>query len=278
MINWFSKMRLSSILFLFPLVLLFSQCASEQVEKPKEGTSLYDLYHQAFQRLITDKDYKKSAKEFENVERFYPLSPWALKAQLMASYAYYKSRQYEQAITNLEDFLQTQSNSKYAPYARYLIGLSYFIQITGVERDQSMTYKALDAFRSLIRKHPKSIYARDAKLKVDLCKEHLAGQDMEIGRFYLKKKIPTAALVRFQHVIQEHQTTSHVAEALHRCTEIFLILGMKDEALKNAAVLGYNFPGSKWYEASYKLLKEHNLTPTLNKSIAQQSTHTIQDV
>tara|TARA_Y100000590_G_scaffold296073_1_gene333647 strand:- start:60 stop:665 length:606 start_codon:yes stop_codon:yes gene_type:complete len=194
-----------------------------------------------------------------------------MKAQLMAAYAYYKSGQYEYAIAGLENFLQIQANSSYAAYAHYLLGLCYYIQITGVERDQSMTYAALKAFKSLIKKHPQSIYARDAKLKLDLCKEHLAGQDMEIGRFYLKKHIPTAALVRFLDVIQSHQTTSHTAEALHRCVEVFLTLGVKDEALKYAAILGHNYPGNKWYKLTYALLESHNLLPYHEKSSNQKS-------
>lgn len=260
MVNWLIKMPLKS-LFSLCLLFLLAHCASKEVEKPKEGDSLRGLYDTAFTLLVKEKDYKKASKAFEDVERFYPLSPWAMKAQLMASYASYKAGDYEHALVNLENFLQVQSNSRDAPYAHYLMGLCYYIQITGVERDQSMTYKALDTFKALIKKYPRSVYARDAKLKIDLCKEHLAGQDMEIGRFYLKTKVPTAALSRFQHVIRSHQTTSHVAEALHRCVEIFLMLGMKDEALKNAAVLGHNYPGSKWYEASYDLLKMHQLTP-----------------
>lgn len=274
MVNWLIKMRLKSLLSLC-LLFLLAHCASKEAPKPKEGDSLRGLYDTAFTLLVKEKDYKKASKAFEDVERFYPLSPWAMKAQLMSSYASYKAGDYEHALVNLENFLQVQSNSRDAPYAHYLMGLCYYIQITGVERDQSMTYKALETFKALIKKYPKSVYARDAKLKIDLCKEHLAGQDMEIGRFYLKTKVPTAALSRFQHVIRSHQTTSHVAEALHRCVEIFLMLGMKDEALKNAAVLGHNYPGSKWYEASYDLLKMHHLTPmsdaSENKALAAPS-------
>ncbi|PLX29612.1 MAG: outer membrane protein assembly factor BamD [Alphaproteobacteria bacterium] len=245
--------------FLIAFLLLLASCSSHEVEKPKEGTALSALYDKAMDHMIVEKDYKKAAKAFENVERFYPLSPWAMKAQLMAAYAYYESGQHEQAIANLENFLQSQSNSDYAPYAQYLLGLCYYIQITGVERDQTMTYKALKAFRKVTQKHPKTLYARDARLKIDLCKEHLAGQDMEIGRFYLDKKIPTAALQRFLHVVQSHQTTSHAAEALYRCVEVFLTLGMKDEALKHAAILGYNYPGNKWYQSTYSLLDHHDL-------------------
>ena len=252
------------------LLILLSSCSSHEVEKPKEGTSLNDLYERAMDFMLVEKDYKKAAKAFENVERFYPLSPWAMKSQLMAAYAYYQSAQYEQAIANLENFLQSQSNSDYAPYAQYLLGLCYYIQITGVERDQTMTYKALKTFRKVVQKYPKTIYARDARLKIDLCKEHLAGQDMEIGRFYLNKKIPTAALQRFLHVVQSHQTTSHAAEALYRCVEVFLTLGMKDEALKHAAVLGYNYPGNKWYQSTYDLLESHDLIKKHQSHLAQK--------
>lgn len=251
--------------FVLFLVFLLVSCSSTKDKEPVTSDgSASGLYQEAIDKLFKKKEYKKAAELFEDVEREYPFSEWATRAQLMAAYAYYENKSYEDAITNLTSFLQLHPKHRYAPYAQYLIGMCYYVQISGVNRDQAMTYAAYKAFSLLIQAFPGTVYAKDAKVKLDLTKEYLAGQDMEVGRYYLRSKIPTAALVRFKNVVTEFQQSSHVMEALHRLVEIYLQLDMKDEALKSAAVLGHNYPGSEWYEETYALLLKNNLAASLD--------------
>ena len=198
--------------------------------------------------------YPAAAAVFDEVDRQHPYSVWADKAQIMAAYALYKRNKYDDAVVALERFIQLHPGSRDAPYAYYLKALCYYERITDVGRDQDLTRRAMAALDEVVRRYPKSKYARDARLKRDLTNDHLAGSEMGIGRFYLKKKQYLAAINRFRGVVDNYQTTSHVPEALHRLTEAYLALGLKDEAQATAAVLGHNFPGSDWYEDSYALI------------------------
>ncbi|WP_374764898.1 outer membrane protein assembly factor BamD [Yunchengibacter salinarum] len=206
-------------------------------------------------------NYKLAAAAFDEVERQHPYSIWARRAQLMAAYSNYMANQYEDSVLAAERFLSLHPGNRQAPYAYYLIALSHYERITDVRRDQSQTHQARDALREVIRRYPGTEYARDAQLKLDLTNDHLAGKDMEVGRFYLKRKEYLAAAKRFSSVIQNYQTTSHVPEALHRLVEAYLAMGVMPEARKTAAVLGHNYPGTKWYEHSYRLLEERQLRP-----------------
>ena len=191
---------------------------------------------------------------FDEVERQHPYSPWARRAQLMSAFSYYVGRDYNQAIQSAQRFLSIHPGNKDAPYAYYLIALSYYEQISDVQRDQSVTNQALTALNEVQRRYPGTKYAADAKLKVDLVNDHLAGKEMEIGRFYQRTGKWLAAQLRFQNVIKNHQTTSHAREALYRLVETSLALGVPQEAKKYAAVLGTNYPGSEWYEKAYELI------------------------
>jgi outer membrane protein assembly factor BamD len=221
-------------------VLLLAGCSGngdeEYVERPVE-----ELYNEA-QDLLEDGDARSAGRAFEEVERQHPYSQWATRAQLMSAYAYYEANDYDQA------------GHQDVPYAYYLIGISYYEQISDVGRDQKMTERALVAFDELVRRFPDSQYARDSQLKADLARDHLAGKEMSIGRYYLRRGQYVAAINRFRNVVERYQTTTHVPEALHRLTEAYLVLGLDQEAQKNAAVLGYNFPSSQWYMDSYALL------------------------
>jgi outer membrane protein assembly factor BamD len=179
----------------------------------------------------------------------------------MAAYSYYEANQYEEAIGAAERFIELHPGNKDVPYAYYLIGVSYYEQISDVGRDQEMTQKALEAFNELVRRFPQSDYSRDAELKIDLVRDHLAGKEMEIGRYYQRRQLWLAGINRFRNVVEQYQTTTHVPEALHRLTESYLALGMTQEAQASAAVLGYNFPGSEWYERAYALLQGQDLEP-----------------
>jgi len=214
------------------------------------------LYRAAQDRLDRG-NYALAAALFDEVERQHPYSPWARRAQLMSSFSYYMEREYTPAIESAQRFLSIHPGNKDAPYAYYLIGLSYYEQISDVTRDQKITLQARQALGEVIRRYPDSRYAADARLKLDLVNDHLAGKEMEIGRYYQRASSWLAASLRFREVVDEFQTTSHAPEALFRLTECYLALGIPSEAKKSAAVLGANYPGSKWYERAYALMQKH---------------------
>jgi outer membrane protein assembly factor BamD len=211
------------------------------------------LYAAAKERLDRG-DVRVAAALFDEVERPHPYSPWARRAQLMSAFCYYVLTDYTKSIESSQRFLSIHPGNKDAPYAYYLIALSYYEQINDVDRDQKITEQALTALNDIQRRYPNSRYAADARLKADLVVDHLAGKEMEIGRFYERTGQWLAAQLRFQRVIENYQTTSHAAEALYRLTETNLALGVPSEAKKYAAVLGANYPGSEWYERAYKLM------------------------
>jgi len=245
------------------LILLLAACGTTEpdayVERPVE-----ELYNQALADLNAE-NYGAAARGFDEVERQHPYSVWSTKAQLMSAFAYYQSNEYDQAILAAERFIDLHPGNKDVAYAYYLVAISYYEQITGVERDQKVTRQALDALQNLVRRFPNTEYAQDARLKIDLTRDHLAGKEMAIGRYYLKQQHIVGAINRFRTVVEEYQTTTHVPEALHRLTEAYLILGINDEAQTAAAVLGYNFPGSDWYEDSYALLDKNYLRPEVHE-------------
>lgn len=252
-----------AVVALFALVLA-GLLGCTEASQPYRAGSVEDLYNVAMDMLL-DGEYSDSAGAFEEVERQHPYSIWATKAQLMASYAYYQEGDYDQAVIAAERFISLHPGNADIAYAHYLVGLCYYEQISDVGRDQKMTRLALEEFNTVIRRFPASRYARDASLKVDLARDHLAGKEMEIGRTYQDLEFYLAAINRFRTVIQSFQTTSHVPEALHRLTESYLALGVVDEAQMTAAVLGHNFPGSEWYADSYGLLREQELEPRLSE-------------
>jgi outer membrane protein assembly factor BamD len=219
------------------------------IEKPVD-----ELYNRALDQL-TEEHYKDAAKTFGDVESEHPYSLWATKAQLMAAYGLYKAGEYNQAVLAADRFIQLHPGHRDVAYAYYLKALCYYIQITDVGRDQKITEQALRALEAVVHRFPDSKYARDAKLKLDFTRDHLAGKEMEIGRYYLKRGDYLAAINRFKRVVEHYQTTTHVPEALERLVECDLALGLVDEARRNAAVLGYNYPGSEWYGDSFALLK-----------------------
>lgn len=214
------------------------------------------LYRAAQDRLDRG-NYTVAAALFDEVERQHPYSPWARRAQLMSAFSYYMDREFTPAIESAQRFLSIHPGNKDAPYAYYLIGLSYYEQISDVTRDQQITNQARQALGEVIRRYPDSRYAADARLKLDLVNDHLAGKEMEIGRYYQRSSSWLAASLRFREVIDKYQTTSHTPEALFRLTECYLALGIPSEAQKSAAVLGANYPGSKWYDRAYALMQKH---------------------
>ena len=214
------------------------------------------LYAEARNRL--DRGQPKVAAElFGEVERQHPYSPWARRAQLMAAFSHYLARDYNKSVQAAQRFLSIHPGNRDAPYAYYLIALSYYEQISDVTRDQKITEQARTALTEVVRRFPNTQYAADARLKLDLVNDHLAGKEMEIGRFYQRSGRWIAAQLRFQNVVENYQTTTHAAEALYRLTESSLALGVPAEAVRYAAVLGANYPGSEWYQKAYDLVQRH---------------------
>ena len=254
-----SKLMRSAVILLSCSALLpLAGCAKDKAK----GDTAYvardvnTLYSLAKERL-DERKYLDAAKIFDEVERQHPYSVWARRAQLMSAFSYYMARQFPDAVSSAQRFLTIHPGNKDAPYANYLIAMSHYQQIEDVNRDQRITQQAADSFGELIRRYPQSRYAADARLKLDLINDHLAGKEMEVGRFYQRQGNWLAATIRFRTVIDKYQTTSHTPEALERLVESYLALGIPDEARKAAAVLGANYPGSKWYERSYRLIQRH---------------------
>ena len=222
-------------------------------EEPYIERPVNELYNQAMDDLQAGED-KKAAKLFDEVERQHPYSSWATKAQLLAAYAHYQANEYDEAVSALDRYIELHPASPDVPYAYYLKGLSYYERISDIHRDQEMSEQARRVFEELANRYPDSEYARDARLKIDLCDDHLAGKEMVVGRYYLQRGYYLAAINRFKTVLDKFQTTTHVPEALLRLTESYTALGIDDEARKSAAVLGYNFPQTDWYADAYALV------------------------
>lgn len=240
------------------VVLPAAGCARNRVKSDTAyiARDVNTLYALAKGRL--DKgDYTIAAKTFDEVERQHPYSVWARRAQLMSAFSYYMARTYPDAISSAQRFLTIHPGNKDAPYANYLIAMSYYNQIADVTRDQKITTQASDAFQELIRRYPESRYAADARLKQDLINDQLAGKEMEVGRYYQRSGNWLASVNRFREVVEKYQTTTHAPEALMRLTESYLALGTPDEAVKSAAVLGRNYPGTVWYQRAYTLIQRH---------------------
>ena len=216
------------------------------------------LYNNGIDALNA-KRYASAGDQFNLVEQNYPYSSWAVNAQLMEGYAQYLQNHYTDAIGTLDRFIQLHPAHRDVAYAYYLRALCYYEQIADIERDQKGTGLAMNALQEVVNRFPETSYARDATLKIDLCRDHLAGKEMDIGRWYENQHLYEAAIGRFQRVVDDYQTTNHVPEALHRLTEIYLLLGLRDQAKKTASVLGYNYPGSAWYEDSYNQLFDDGL-------------------
>ncbi len=208
------------------------------------------LYNNGLDALNAQR-YTTAEDQFDSVEQDYPYSAWAAKAELMQGYAQYLQNHYTQAIGTIDRYIQLHPNGADTPYAYYLRALCYYEQITDVQRDQQDTARAMTALQQVVDRYPTSPYAQDARLKIDLARDHLAGHEMSIGLWYEHQHLYEAALGRFQRVVADFQTTNHVPEALHRMVEIYLRLGMREPAMRTAAVLGYNYPGSPWYADTY---------------------------
>ncbi len=259
-----SRRRMAAIVVLGATLVLGACSSNDDAEIAYEERPVEQIYTKALD-LLNEGRFRQAAAEFDEVERQHPYSQWARRSMLMASYCYYETNEYDSSILAAQRFLALHPGNKDAAYAYYLMGVSFYEQISDVGRDQKMTQNALATLAEVVRRFPNTEYARDARLKIDLTIDHLAGKEMEIGRYYLYQHSYVAAVNRFRAVIISYQTTTHVPEALHRLTEAYLSLGIVTEAQTSAAILGYNFPGSSWYQDSYDLLAGNDLKPDENQ-------------
>ncbi|MFO0989562.1 MAG: outer membrane protein assembly factor BamD [Alphaproteobacteria bacterium] len=243
-----------------PLALAAALAVAACSSTPKEEDiviegSVEDLYNRATDLLEADK-YKEAARFYNEVDRQHPYSTWASRAQLMAAFSYYKDREYETAISALNRFIRLHPSHRDIAYAYYLKALCYFEQVRDVKRDQTPSEEALKAFDEVVKRFPDSRYAQDSRNKIILVQDHLAGHEMDVGRWYQRNGRFIAAVNRYKVVVDKFQTSRQVPEALHRMTESYTALGLTDEARRVAAVLGHNYPSSEWYFDTYELVEK----------------------
>jgi outer membrane protein assembly factor BamD len=255
---------LAACLALLLLAAPLAGCSKEEDYIPDSPADL--LYNEGLYLLNNKQDYKEAAKKFDAVDRENPYSDWARKALLMSAYAYYQAEDYESCVNSAKRYVTLHPGSPDAAYAQYLIGASYYDQILDVSRDQARADKAIDALQEVIRKYPNSEYAINAKKKIEMARDQLAGKEMQVGRYYMDRRDFVGAINRFKVVVTQYQTTRHVEEALERLTEAYIALGITDEAQTAAAVLGHNFPDSPWYKDAYNLVKTAGQEPNENRS------------
>lgn len=260
----FRKSQLTRAVALALLAASASACAGvrdnedlQYVEEP--ATALYNRAADALEQ----RRYPRALRFFEEVERQHPYSSWARRAMLMEAYTHYQANEYDAAIEDAQRFVSLHPGNDSAPYAYYLVAMCHFERILDVGRDQGTTERALQALNDVVRRYPESAYARDARLKLDMVYDQLAGKEMAIGRFYLTRDQHLAAMNRFRNVVENEnfQRSSHVPEALHRLVEAYLSVGMTEEAQRMAAILGHNFPGNEWYQRTYRLMTDSDVAP-----------------
>lgn len=237
------------------IALLMTGCGKKEPEY--KDRPVEDLYNAAYDKLLK-RDYDEAGKLFDETERQHPYSEWATRAQLMSAYSYFMAQKYGDAATAIESFIQLHPGHPHIDYALYMKGMIEYEQIPIVQRDQETTKDATKTFVKLIRRFPQSKYTRAAKPKVEMIKDHLAGRELYIARFYMRKEHYIGALGRLQTIMEYYQGTTHTPEALHRMVECYVALGLMKDAERTAAVLGHNYPGSSWYADTYYLLRNRD--------------------
>lgn len=253
--------------------LALASCAGKE-KKPKlayEERPVELLYATGADRLDRGL-WNQAVQYFGEVERQHPYSEWSRRAILMTAYAHYQGNDYAEAIADADRFISLYPGNQAAAYAHYLKAICYFEQIVDVGRDQAATGQALANLTEVVQRYPRTEYAADARLKIDMVNDQLAGKEMTIGRWYLRQGDTLAAIGRFKTVIDRFQTTSHTPEALYRLVEAYLTLGLLEEAQRNGAVLGYNYPGDVWYRDAYRLLTDKGLRPAVEPKQADHGT------
>jgi outer membrane protein assembly factor BamD len=242
--------RIRPLLFCLAVSIL-AGCSSSDKEKSTGPAPPVEVLYNNGLDALNERRYTEARDQFNLLEQNYPFSSWALNAQIMEGYSEYLQNNYTDAIATWDRFIQLHPAYHDIAYIYYMRALSYYEQIADIQRDQKGTEQAMTALQEVVTRFPGTPYASDARLKIDLCRDHMAGKEMEIGRYYQGQHLYEAAIGRFQRVVDEYQTTAHVPEALERLVEIYLALGLVDQAKRTAAVLGYNDPGSEWYQEAY---------------------------
>ncbi len=218
------------------------------------------LYNQALANLDAG-DLKNAEKRLDDLNSQHPYSELSRRSIILKTFVNYRKGEYAEAASSAKRFLSLYPSDKDAAYAQYIIGMSYYKQIPHITRDQTTTAKAYEAMNALVEKYPESEYVGDARNKIRITRDQLAGKEMLVGRYYQERREFLAAINRFRKVVEEYPNTRHVEEALARLTESYFSLGLAQEAQNSAAVLGHNFPDSQWYKDSYKLLQTGGLEP-----------------
>lgn len=257
-----SKTLIAAALACFLLAGCGGRGGSDGARPPVDNFTAEQIYKRGEYELENNKKPDSAVYYFSEIERLYPYSEWAKRALIMQAYGYHKARKYDEARGAAQRFIDTYPGDDDAAYAKYLLALSYYDQIDEVGRDQGLTFEALQSLRDVIEEYPDSEYARSSILKFDLSFDHLAGKEMEIGRYYLKRGHYGASINRFRVVVEDFQTTSHTPEALLRLVESYLALGLNDEAQTAGAILGHNFQSSPFYQDAYAQLRGRGLTAT----------------
>ena len=252
------KLFLLKLPIILLMMFIFSCSGNKNKEIPYEERTLNTIYKSALEKLNSE-NYEEAIYEFDEVERQHPYSVWARKSILMSSYASYKNRDFVKAEINLKRYIGLYPASDQVSYAQYLLGMCHFDQIIDDKRDQTAVKKAYQTFKLILDRYPETAYAKDAYYKIIFLEDILASKELNVAKTYLSLKKYIAAIKRFKNIVNNYQTSSFVPESLHRLVEVYLILGVNEEAIINARVLGYNFPKSKWYKYSYKLLREKKL-------------------
>tara|TARA_Y100000590_G_C15730503_1_gene1016848 strand:- start:2306 stop:3130 length:825 start_codon:yes stop_codon:yes gene_type:complete len=254
-------------IYLFCIILLYS-CSSNNVDKKEEKASFSSTPETLYISAMTnfnDKNYQKALDLFAEIEKTYPLSNEAVQSQIMSGFIDYLSLEYESAIFKFNRIIQKYPSHENIDYVFYMRAICYFEQISHEELDNNVNLQSLDNFQQIINRFPKSEYAKDAKLKIVLVKENIAAKHMDIGRFYMENDKFIAAMNRFKKVIENHSESKFTPEALFRLVEIYYKIGMNEDAIKTASVIGYNYPDSKWYKYSYDLVTEKEDESILKK-------------
>jgi outer membrane protein assembly factor BamD len=236
-------------------------CAGRKDERTAYVERPVELLFATGAKRLDQRRWVEAVQYFDEVERQHPYSEWSRRSILMTLYARYMANDYAEAIQAADRFIQLYPGNPQVGYAYYMKAVSYYEQITEVNRDQAATGQAQAALREVINRFPGTEYAQDARLKLDTANDQLAGKEMTIGRWYLRQNQPLAAVRRFQTVVERYQTTTHTPEALYRLVEANLMLGLAEEAKRNGAVLGHNFAGDQWYADAYALLTDRGLQP-----------------
>ncbi len=249
------------LMLAFMAATALAACGDSAPDESLSGFSAEEIFQRGEYELETNRRASRSVRYFSEVERLYPYSDWARRSLIMQAYAYHRDREYEESRAAAQRFLDTYPGDEDAAYAAYLLAISFYDQIDEVGRDQGLTFQALRHLRRVIEEYPETEFARSSVLKFDLAFDHLAGKEMEIGRFYLKRGNYSAAINRFRVVVEDFQTTTHTPEALHRLVESYLALGFEDDARTAAAILGHNFQANPFYEDSFRLLSGQDLAP-----------------